>query len=225
MKVKVKVDKVRNADASQIYEMLKESIISHKLLPNQKLVELELSRRFNVSRTPLREALRRLEAEGFVTYSKNRGVYVSYLSPEEVVERFIYFSNLLAFASSLSVEHLTRRQIDELNDYDNKMRSATSHGERIQWVAYNQSFHITLLSACPNKYLLSQLTKEGERLWRYWAGAFNLVFDLDEYHREHSEIIKMALQKDSAGIYDIMFVHTSRFSEKIKIISGKLIPV
>lgn len=210
-------------DSVTIYEKLKEMIVSRELLPNQRLVEVEISKRFNVSRTPLREALRRLEAEGYVRYSKNRGAIVSYLTLQEIVDRFICFANLLAFASSLSVEYLSKRHIEELKNYDKKMRESTGEGERIQWVAYNQSFHITLISACPNNYLLTQLTKEGERLWRYWAGAFNMVFDLNEYHREHSDMINMAIKKDSDAIYSLIYAHIFRFSEKIKLIYGSVL--
>ncbi|MCX7944929.1 MAG: GntR family transcriptional regulator [Deltaproteobacteria bacterium] len=213
----------KNSDSTLIYEVLKEMIVSHTLLPSQRLIEQELSKKFNVSRTPLREALRRLEAEGFVTYTKNRGVFVSYLSPKDVEERFIYFSNLLAFASSLSVEHLTSNQINELIEYDDKMRHTTSMSDRVQWVAYNQSFHVTLVSGCPNKYILSQLTKEGERLWRYWVKAFNLVFDLEVYHQEHREIIEKVVKGDKKGVYDIVYLHTSRFSDKIMLISKDII--
>lgn len=217
-----KTKKLNSSDSINIYERLKEMIISRELLPNQKIVENDIARKLNVSRTPLREALRRLEAEGYVNYYKNRGALVSYLSPKEIEERFLYFSNLLAFASSLSVEHISRKQIDELNFYDEKMSNCSSLSERIQWVAYNQSFHITLLAACPNQYLLNQLTKEGERLWRYWAGAFNLVFDLKEYQEEHMEIIKLAANKDRDGIYKLVYKHTSKFSERIRLIAGSI---
>lgn len=207
-------------DTQGIYERLKEQIISRELLPNQRIVELEICKSLGVSRTPLREALRRLEAEGLINYIKNRGAVVSYLTPQEIYERFIYFSNLLSYASSLSVAHLSKRQIDELRMYDEKMLSVSQIKDRIQWVAYNQSFHIILLSGCPNHYLLSQLTKEGERLWRYWAAAFNMVFDLDEYHNEHKEIISVAQAKDAIRIYSLLYSHISRFSDKIKLVSG-----
>ncbi|MGC8927188.1 MAG: GntR family transcriptional regulator [Myxococcota bacterium] len=214
---------VKSESTESIYERLKEMIISRELLPNQKIVELEISKRLNVSRTPLREALRRLEAEGYVNYYKNRGAVVSYLSPEEIEERFIYFSNLLAFASSLSVEFITKKQIDELKNFDEKMSGCSTQADRIQWVAYNQSFHITLLAACPNHYLLSQLTKEGERLWRYWASAFNMVFDLNEYQDEHKEIINLVQNKDKEGIYRLVYRHTSKFVDRIKLIAGSII--
>ncbi len=207
-------------DAQGIYERLKEQIISRELLPGQRIVELDVCKKFNVSRTPLREALRRLEAEGFINYFKNRGAIVSYLKPEEIVERFIYFSNLLAFASSLSVSHISKKQIYELKMFNDKMLSVADINDRIQWVAYNQSFHITLISGCPNQYLLSQLTKEGERLWRYWASAFNMVFDLNKYHREHKEIIKAAQLKDPEKIYNLIYHHISRFSDHIRMASG-----
>jgi DNA-binding GntR family transcriptional regulator len=215
-----RIDKDSYPTSTEIYERLKEMIVSNELLPKQRIVETEISKRLNVSRTPLREALRRLEAEGYITSYRNRGAIVVYLRPEDIEERFICFANMLSFATSLSVKSITKRQIDELVKYNAEMEKSTSISERIQWVAYNQSFHIILISSCPNQYLLSQLAREGERLWRYWARAFNMVFDLDEYHNEHNQIISAVIDGDSERVYQILYRHISRFSEKIRLIAS-----
>jgi len=206
----------------EIYNKIKDMIISRELLPNQRIVETEICNKFNVSRTPLREALRRLEAEGYISSFKNKGAVVIYLKPEDIEERFLYFANLLSFASSLGVKNITKKQIDDLIKYNKDMSNSISITERIQWVAYNQSFHITLLASCPNHYLLTQLAREGERLWRYWASAFNMVFDLNEYQNEHNEIIDAVIKKDSERVYSLTYMHISKFSEKIRIIAGNM---
>ncbi|MBN6188435.1 GntR family transcriptional regulator [Aneurinibacillus sp. BA2021] len=100
----------------KVYRYIKEMILSGELAAGERIVERELADRLNISRTPIREALFRLESQGFVKTLPRKGVVVSKMSTEEIVEIFTILSSLESLAVKLAaskVEEADRNQLDE----------------------------------------------------------------------------------------------------------------
>lgn len=98
----------------QVYESLKEAIVNGDILPGEKIIELEYAKRFGVSRTPLREALRMLELEGLVTTAEKGGVTVNFISAEDIRE--IY--QIRVALENLVLEEIVKKDSSALNPLD-----------------------------------------------------------------------------------------------------------
>lgn len=202
----------KSSIAPQVHQLLREQIISGVISPGQRLVEQDLAAQLSVSRTPLREAFRLLAAENLVEILPNRGVIVSRFSAEEIEQRLVYMGGLLGLASSLSVPWLQESDFAELERLNDVMRDSAREPDRTQWVADNNLFHITMLTHCPNWPLLTQCTREGERLWRYWALTFDTIQSLDVYMSEHVDLIKAARRRDADTVMTLTYHHVAQFA-------------
>lgn len=198
--------------APQVHQLLRERIISGELYPGQHLVEQELADHLQVSRTPLREAFRLLAAEDLVEILPNRGAVVARFTPEELEQRLTLFGGILGLGSSLAVPHLEESHFQELERLNDVMRANAGDHDRTQWVADNNLFHITMIAQCPNWHILTQATREGERLWRYWALTFDTIQSLDVYMSEHIDIIKAARHRDADRVLTITYHHVAQFA-------------
>ncbi|MEK9992999.1 MAG: GntR family transcriptional regulator, partial [Paracoccaceae bacterium] len=100
----------------KVYEKLISSILSGDLLPGDRLREIDLAKRLNVSRTPVREAMRRLEADGLITHKPRIGAEVRTLTQEEIVELYEMRIVLEAPAAKMAAKHASNSEISILED-------------------------------------------------------------------------------------------------------------
>lgn len=96
------------------YERLRAAIVEHRYEPGQRLIEQRVAEELEVSRTPIREALRRLEAEGFVTTSPNRGAAVRDVSIDEIVDLYELRARLESYAAELAAQRMSGAEVDRL---------------------------------------------------------------------------------------------------------------
>ena len=97
-----------------VFETLRDAIINQVLRPGERLMEIQLAEEMGVSRTPVREAIRKLELEGFVVMVPRRGVYVAGISMKDIHEVFEVRSALEALAASLAAERITEEELEEM---------------------------------------------------------------------------------------------------------------
>ncbi|MEJ3657970.1 GntR family transcriptional regulator [Actinomycetes bacterium KLBMP 9759] len=185
------VDASSTTKADEIVQVIEEMIVAGRLAPGTVLRQDELSRRFAVSRTPIREALRQLAALGFVSFSPNRGVRVRALDRDEWAQTFMARAALEGAATELAAHRLTAHHlsaIDEANaDFARQTQLLQNPGltpearERasIAWVAANERFHgaiITAADAPVIERLIAGLRRvfSGEALWSPGSAADNL---------------------------------------------------
>lgn len=96
------------------YELIRAAIVENRYAPGERLIEQRIAREFGLSRTPVREALRRLEAEGLVVSERNRGARVRQMSPTEVVDLYGLRIRLESYAAELAAERATPDDLDAL---------------------------------------------------------------------------------------------------------------
>jgi len=151
----------------QVYETLRTSILAGKLLPGQPLVEAHVSAQLNTSKTPLREAFLRLEAEGLITLSPHRGAVVSQLSLQELRNcQYVRFVLEVA-AFELAADNITLDELGLARTWLQHMRDGVQRGD---WEAYRQAhrpFHRTLFDAARNPVLTKSLLDLFDRMQRY----------------------------------------------------------
>jgi DNA-binding GntR family transcriptional regulator len=144
--------------ASQAADAIRESILAGRIPAGARIAELDLARQLSVSRTPIREALSRLAAEGLVELSPNRGARVASWTSEELREIFEVRLRLEPYAVSQAVPLLSPAETDELGDLARSMLAFGQDQASPEIVQLNQRFHGLLIARAGNRALASALT-------------------------------------------------------------------
>ena len=172
---------IESTKADDIAGLIEEAIVSGELIPGSVLRQEHLSERFGVSRTPVREALRRLAALGLVSFEPNRGVRVRTVSHHDLREPFLVCPELEALVTAEAAKKITREALEELEDCERRFarltREVRSHepgGNRRalmgEWMHANHAFHDVLYRVAELPYVESvakaaRLMYSGPTVW------------------------------------------------------------
>lgn len=190
---------------SGVYERLRDDIVSRRLEVGASLVETDLADRYGTSRTPVREALRRLEQDGLLERGR-RGLQVRTPSPEEILEIYEVRIDLEALAAALAAERRTPLDMVRLEAAAATME-ATATDDPVAMATANHGFHERLCEAAHNATLLDVNGRLLTHLTRYpsttlvWPGRWEAVL------AEHRELIERITGRDAAGARTLMERH------------------
>jgi DNA-binding GntR family transcriptional regulator len=204
---------LESTKADEIAHVLEEAIVSGELAPGTVLRQEQVSARFRVSRTPVREALRRLAALGLVSFVPNRGVRVRTLSHDELREAFLVRAELESLATELAAPRLTADDLRELEAAEREFSRLTAllragGGEEAErwrltarWMGANHAFHDVIYRAAAAP-LVERLAKEARRSFAgqaVWAPGGSEVDALYERNDRQHRSIRLALAAGSAA--------------------------
>ena len=169
-----------------VREKLRRAIRSGKLAPGLQLKQDELAERFGMSRIPVREALRQLEVEGYVTIHPNRGAVVAELSLDEVVE-------LMEIRTALEC-HALRLAIPQMSDLDLEtaegiLRAYDEAPEPETWGEMNWAFHVTLYAPCDRPKLLAMIEANYGHVSRFIRGLVSRTVGKERPQHEHYQLL------------------------------------
>ncbi|WP_399684328.1 GntR family transcriptional regulator [Xenophilus sp.] len=138
----------------EVAEQLRQRIFSRELEPGSWIDELKIAEEFGISRTPLREALKVLAAEGLVTMKVRRGAYVTEVSERDLADVYHLLALLESDAAGVAAERATPQQIDELKALHAELEAAARPGrvDREHFFAVNERFHMRLLAIADNRW-------------------------------------------------------------------------
>jgi DNA-binding GntR family transcriptional regulator len=200
--------------ADEIALVLEEAIVSGELEPGRVLRQEELSARFTVSRTPVREALRRLAALGLVSFEPNRGVRVRTITRAELREAFLVRAELESLATELAAPKFTEADLEELEAAEREFSRATralrdqptEAADRWRlthdWVRANHGFHDVIYSVAEAP-LIERLAKSARRsfsghaVWAPGGSETDALYERNE--REHQAIIAALRARNASG--------------------------
>lgn len=180
----------KKAASSQVdaYERLLAAIDSGDLPPGARLRESQLAERFGISRTPVREALRRLEAQGLVTHEPHRGVVVAELDYDQLGELYAVREVLEATAARLAARHASPEEVEVLREM------AASHAALVEDAAglaeANKRFHRQINRSSHNRYLNSMLENMRVNLALLSGTTFTLAERRQMVAAEHAGIVE-----------------------------------
>ncbi|MDU2374024.1 Uncharacterized HTH-type transcriptional regulator ydfH [Peptoniphilus harei] len=169
--------------SNMVYRDLKDKILKNKLLPGDKLIEMEIASKLDVSRTPVREALKKLEKEGLVTSFPRKSYIVSKISVKEAKNLYIVRKSL----EPLCVELLAEKGLTEKTKYFEKvnedLRLAIENDE--EELAQNLiiEWNMALVKSLNNEILIEVMTMVNKRLYRFG----NFIFRNKENYQRHYE--------------------------------------
>jgi DNA-binding GntR family transcriptional regulator len=199
--------------ADDIALALEEAIVSGEIPPGSVLRQEHLSEQFQVSRTPVREALRRLAALGLVTFEPNRGVRVRSLSRAEIREAFLVRAELESLATEIAATKMTDDDLAVLEDAELRFRELTrrlveaSHAGRQdlelarEWLHANHSFHDVIYAAADSP-LVERMAKAARRTFLvkpFWATGADLDELFEKNDRQHRAIREAIAARSPEG--------------------------
>jgi len=201
---------LESTKADDIAGLIEEAIVSGELAPGSVLRQEQLSERFGVSRTPVREALRRLAALGLVSFVPNRGVRVRTLSRNELYEAFLVRAELEALATELAATKMTDEALAELGTAERRferlvreLRAREPGGDRRRltsdWVRANHAFHDVIYRVADAPFV-ARAAKSARRTFSgpaVWAPGDESVDRLYERNVEEHRAIRQALAAGS----------------------------
>jgi DNA-binding GntR family transcriptional regulator len=180
-------DEEMNATAKAT-SAVRDMIMRRRLLPGQQIRQEQISKTLNLSRSPLREALRTLEAEGFVRLVSNQGYFVVEFSASELKQMYLV-RRLLEAELLKTVREPTDEDVKVLRAHNQAVAAGVDAGSITQMLRANREFHFALLGMSP----LSLVLREVERLWHlsefYRAGYLWLPETRTRIVVEHDEMI------------------------------------
>ena len=180
----------RRTASDYVTEALRDAIITGTFADGEELNQVELAEHFNVSRVPIREALRQLQAAGLVRAEAHRRAVVIGFTPARISEIFEVRASLEAYMLDRSVEHITEDELAELLELCDEMDRIDDHST---WLERNHEWHHRLLApsgATTAMVLVDQLSMQVERYLRRTGGLHRPK----EAGREHRQIVQ-ALRK------------------------------
>jgi DNA-binding GntR family transcriptional regulator len=215
----------RRALVDKLASQLHARVLSGELPSGTRLRQEALAEEFGVSRTPVREALRKLEAGGLVELQPHRGAVVRGLSPREIRDAYEVRAALEALAARLAAERINREQLQRLNHVQGEFRTALERtiakrrgGREVgvrelrRWANANDDFHQTIHEASGNEVLagtLAQLARNFPRdLSRLVVSESSAMLEANV--REHETILDALSRHDSEAAYELMQRHVAR---------------
>jgi DNA-binding GntR family transcriptional regulator len=204
---------MRESLRDAVYKRLKEEITSGKRTPGERLLEVKLVEQFNASRSPVREALRLLEAEGLITFERNKGITIAKLSPKEVNEIYDLRCLLESYAARLSAQAATSKDIAYLESLQSKLRTAAKNLDSNEWLPNNALFHNFFCEHCGNDHLIRIVDNLKRRVFRYYYITASIPWHFDLYLEHHDVMLLGCKQNDGEIAEKYMRLHLETIQE------------
>ncbi len=208
----------RGSGVSHVYEKLRNEIVELKLEPGSPIDELHLAERFSLSRTPIREALVRLAAEGLITTLPNRATIVSNVDFLNLPHFFDALTLMYRVTTRLAAANHKPEDLARIRAAQDAFTRAVADRDALAMIATNRDFHLEIARAGRNRYyteLFRQLLDEGRRILRLYYSSFQDVLP-PQYADEHEEMIAAIAARDVAEADRLAGLHAAQIVRHIQ---------
>lgn len=173
-----------------VFKTLRQAILKGELEPGERLMEIQLAERLGVSRTPIREAIRKLELEGLVLMIPRKGAEVAKISEQNMRDVLEVRRSLEELAIDLACQRMSPEELLELQETEKEFAKAIQNGDAMMIAQTDEKYHDIIYGATKNQKLVQMLNNLREQMYRY-----RLEYIKDEDKRqillvEHDHILK-----------------------------------
>ncbi len=185
----------------EVAESLRQRIFSRELTPGSWIDELKIAEAYGISRTPLREALKVLAAEGLVTMKVRRGAYVTEVSEQDLVEVYHLLGLLESDAAGVVATRATDTQLNELQALHAQLEAAAAPGQqdREQFFRINEQFHLRLLDIANNRWSRQMVADLRKVMKLNRHNSLLKSGRIEESLAEHRLVMVALAQRDAAA--------------------------
>ncbi len=199
---------------TQVYDILKDMIADQRFLPGSSLNVEKLTQELGVSRTPIWEAIRRLEQEGIVVHTPHKGVRVVELTRKTALELYEVRETLESLAARLGAERAKQNTVARMKKILAEQLLVVEKEDAVAYSRTDHDFHLLVYEACGNDLLKDIL--EGLR-YRALPLAFKLSPHFNEFYNCHQQIVTAFENNDGTSAEAAMRKHNRRMLELVKI--------
>lgn len=199
-----------------VFNTLREAILKGELRPGERLMEIQLAQRLGVSRTPIREAIRKLELEGLVLMVPRKGAEVAKITEKSMQDVLEVRRALEALAIQLACERITEEEIALLETNAKEFEKAAKTKDLVLMAEADELFHTVIYSATKNDRLIYIVNNLREQMYRY-----RLEYLKDEsIHvnilKEHEEIVRTVKKRNSQEAVVAISAHIDNQQKSIR---------
>lgn len=216
--------------AEKIYESLKSKIFSGSIRPGDRLFEVEVAKSFNASRTPVREAFRRLEQDFLIERTSQGGVRIPEIGIDAIEDLFKLRTVLECFAIEIACQRITLEQITKLREIKAqaqellKLDSTESDFVLRRFVELNSAFHDTIYRATGNKFLVRSINNLREILLSMRTMSIQADNACDQSWQEHSLLIEYLSNRDVEAATGLIRTHIKSAYNQLLTVFAKSTP-
>lgn len=200
-----------SVNSLRVFKEIESAILSGHLKPRERLVEMDFISKFGVSRTVIREALKKLEAKGLIRTAPYRGAVVADLTIEEIEEIYFVRTELEKIAARLVLENIARVEIQELKKFSREVEKNLREKTH-QMIEIDSEFHRMIFKACRNNYLYDMIDFLRTKAHIVRFNAWSLPHRIEESVIEHREMIK-AIEERNLSQFEKLIVKHLTFSK------------
>lgn len=179
-----------------VFETLREAIINTVLKPGERLMEIQLAEEMGVSRTPVREAIRKLELEGFVVMIPRKGAYVAGISMKDIADVFEIRAALEGLAAGLAAERITDEELEQLERILVKIGECVKNNDLEKLIDVDTEFHDTLFKATRNERLAQIVSNLREQIQRFRTASLATPGRMKYAFDEHKKIVEALSERN-----------------------------
>lgn len=181
----------------KIVETVRNAIVNGQLPAGTRVAEPDLAGRFGISRTPIREAFRQLESEGFITVVPRKGAVVASLSPQDVADFYDLKAVLEGYAARRAAENLSEKDLLRMESLNRQMEAASQKRDLRRVLSLHNEFHDVFLAACGNEKLRSIVQMLVMQFQRFRL-ILSMPGKIEGSVKQHTEIIEAFRRRDGA---------------------------
>lgn len=174
----------------KILENIRDAILKGSLKAGERVSEPDLAERYGISRTPIREAFRQLESEGYLTVVPRKGAVVTALSERDVEEFYSIKSILEGYAARLAATNLTEKELDRLETINSRLERLATAGDVKTFFRVHNEFHELFIKASGNEKLLELIQQLLKKFDRLRVASLSLPGRMEISVKEHDKIIE-----------------------------------
>ena len=195
------------------YEQLKHAIITGQLPAGSRIVETAYAEQLHISRTPLREALRKLERDGLVEYVLHRGVVVRAFTIQDIDEIFTIRNAMMMLILPSVIENVTPEALQKLRAILTEMDGAQERADAAALATLNRAFHGTIEHLSDKIRILRVIESQEEYIIRFSAMTIASIVRRSNAHQEHHQLVELLEKRDLPGMMALMQHHLEESKE------------
>ena len=179
-----------------VFNTLRQAILKGELAPGERLMEIQLAQKLGVSRTPIREAIRKLELEGLVLMIPRRGAEVARISEKSLKDVLEVRRSLEELAIELACQRMTEEDMQALEEAQKAFKAAIDQGDAMKIAETDEAYHDVIYHSTRNKRLVQILNNLREQMYRY---RLEYLKDTQSHGRlveEHQKIVNAIIEKN-----------------------------
>ena len=202
--------------AEKLRLQLSEDIVRGRIGPGVALDEADIAERFQVSRTPVREAIRLLAASGLVQARPHRSAVVARPNETELIAMFEARQELETLCAGFAAERMTASEIKALHALNDALSRIVGKGDVQAYYENNDRFHAAIYDGAHNSYLAELARSTRSRVAPFSWAQFQTLGRLERSYKEHSAIVEAISRRDAAAAAEMMRKHISIVRETYK---------